>query len=712
MSPATSASVPRPATVLAAVRAALAPPAGGRPAPAHRVLSALAALAPLGGIGTVWHATAATHPLAGGVVSLSYVAVIVLAAAAVTVRTARAAAAVDAAVLALGVLLLGCTVVAAVTPGAIGYTTDVGMVMEKGAEAIAAGHPLYGVHWPLAHSALSGGPAPVAPTLTMSGRVVDDYDYPPLAAVLGAGVHLLAPGLPAPVLVAAAGLALGALVLFLLLPAELRPAATLTCLGLSGLPKYAVMGFPALVALPFMAVAVASWPRIGRGGRLGAPGLAQGACLGLAAATQQLAWFAVPFLAAGIWLVRRGELPARAAAAVTLRWAVAAAAAFAAVDLPFVVRDPEAWAAGVTQPLLQHAVPHGQGLVGVPEFVTRGSGALDWLGYAAVLLAAGLLAAFVLRVRSLAPALVVLPWMVFFVSTRSQESYYLLFTPLWLSGAALWLHPEDHRRAHRLWGRRLRTGRVRLAAAATLPAAALVCALAAVAAPPPLRISVTGWSTTSGGRTLWQVRARVANRSDTALSPHFSVTIGDQSVFWYWVVQRGPRSLRPGQAADYVLAAPGSGIRLAQPPPRLTLRAVTDAPMTLSNAPVRARDRALQAVVLAPLSVRQVPPGRPVAITVQVRDADGGDVHRAGLPVSLRAWWIDPAVAVGGVDGVDRVLSVDGRAPVDGCARARTDRRGRAVFHVVARHPLPQTVVFGPGRPAGDSTVAVLWHAR
>ena len=86
--------------------------------------------------------------------------------------------------------------------------------------------------------------------------------------------------------------------------------------------------------------------------------------------------------------------------------------------------------------LTQHAIPHGQGLIDVSFYLTDGSAALDFYSYAALLLGAGLLVATALWVRRLGPALTVIPWLVFYLSVRSQDGYFLLMTPLWLAAAA------------------------------------------------------------------------------------------------------------------------------------------------------------------------------------------------------------------------------------------------------------------------------------
>ena len=94
------------------------------------------------------------------------------------------------------------------------------------------------------------------------------------------------------------------------------------------------------------------------------------------------------------------------------------------------------WASGVALVLTQHAIPHGQGLIDVSFYLTDGSAELDFYSYATLLLALGMLAVTAIWIRRLGPALTVIPWLVFYLSVRSQDGYFLLMTPLWLAAAA------------------------------------------------------------------------------------------------------------------------------------------------------------------------------------------------------------------------------------------------------------------------------------
>ncbi len=208
------------------------------------------------------------------------------------------------------------------------------------------------------------------------------------------------------------------------------------CLGFGILPGYARSGYPAIVALALLIPVTVYWPTTGAGGRLGQSGVLRAVCLGAACAAQQLAWFFAPFLLIGLYAVRRGELGTRPAAAVLARFAGVAALAWATVNAYFAAQGFSDWLHGLLLPLTQKAILHGQGLMGISYYFTDGSSRLDYYSYASELLLIGLLAATLLFARRLGTALTVLPWLSFYLATRSQDGYFLMMTPLWLAAAA------------------------------------------------------------------------------------------------------------------------------------------------------------------------------------------------------------------------------------------------------------------------------------
>ncbi|MFJ4521389.1 hypothetical protein ACIP4Y_10640 [Streptomyces sp. NPDC088810] len=561
-----------------------APQAPDSPAQWHRVLTLLADVSLFIGTRAVW-TQAATHQLViAGIISVCYASILVTGVLALTVRRTRSLARLDLVVLATAVTLVLCAWTLNHAGG------DEAALTTQAARELVAGHPVYGQPWPWLFHAKG-----VAVTPTMDGGYDFTYGYPPLTPLLTAPLLWLGHGGAPATAAATAALVVGAVVLWRLLPVPWRSAATMVCLGFGFLPGYARHGYPAIVGLALLVPVVVRWPRLGARGRLGAAGVARAACLGAACAAQQLPWFVTPFLLAGIYAVRRGELGGRAAARVVLRITGIAVLTWLLVNAYFAVSEPGPWLEGIALPLTQGAVLHGQGLVDVSLYFTHGSDRLDWYGHASVLLAAALLAVFVLFVRRLGPAATVLPWCAFYLATRSQDGYYLMMTPLWLAAAVTAPLPEF---AH-AWQPRPRplTGprrRPALAAAVVvLLAPALVSAALAATGRPPLRMDVTAARLTSA-QTVSRLTLRVTNTGGTALTPHYMLTTS-QGMSRYWSPARGPATLAAHTTATVELRAPSGGFTVpAKKSARLRLRAFTGSPQTLSTRDLRRAELGLR----------------------------------------------------------------------------------------------------------------------
>ncbi|MFI8895036.1 hypothetical protein [Streptomyces paradoxus] len=569
----TTLVVPGPRTQSAAP----APPAP--PAQWHRVLTLLADIGLLIGTRAVWTSAASHRPAVAGVISLCYASILVCGVLALVVRGARSLARVDLCVLVTGVTLTLCAWIM------LHNGSDEALLTTQAARELAAGHPVYGQPWPW----LFGHGVALTPTVT--GGYDLTYGYPPLAPLLAVPLLWLGHGGTPATAVSTGALIAGTVALWRMLPTPWRSAATLVCLGFGMLPSYGRLGYPAIVALALLVPVVVRWTRTGEGGRLGAVGLARAGCLGLACAAQQLPWFLAPFLLAGIYAVRRGELGGRAAALVVARFAGVAAGGWLLVNAYFVVSEPGRWLTGIALPLTQGAVLHGQGVIGISLYLTDGSDRIDWYSRASLLLLAGLLALFVLFVRRLGPAAAVLPWCAFYLATRSQDGYYLLMTPLWLAAAVTapasafagaW-QPRPRLLRGLLSGPRRHPARI--AATALLLAPALTAAAVAATGTPPLRMRVTAvrHATTA---TVSRLALQVTNTGDTALSPHFTLTTG-QGMDPYWRVVGGPRTLPAHGTARYELRPPSGRFTLPRPGVRIRLRAFTASPQTLSSTDVQ-----------------------------------------------------------------------------------------------------------------------------
>ena len=553
-------------------------PEADAPAQWHRVLTLLATVSLFIGTRSLWTQAASHQLVIAAVVSLCYLSIMVTGALALTVRRTRTLARLDLCVLITAVTLTVCTLALNHAGG------DEGVLTTQAARELAAGHPVYGQPWPWLFQHNSG----VTLTPTMNGGYDFTYGYPPLVPLLTAPLLWLGHGALAATVVTTGALLVAAVTLWLLLPVPWRSAATMVCLGFGFLPSYARLGYPAIVGLALLIPVVVHWPRIGAGGRLGRGGLARAACLGAACAAQQLPWFLVPFLLAGIYAVRRGELGARPAAWVVLRITGAAATVWLLINTYFIVSEPRTWATGVALPLTQDATIHGQGLVGVALYFTDGSDRLAWYSHASMLLTGALLALLVVFVRRLGPATVVLPWCAFFLATRSQDGYYLMMTPLWLAAAVTTPAASFARawqpRPRFLAGPRRRPALVATGALLLVPA--LVCTAVAATGSPPLRLRVTR-TLTSGPAGVSELSVRVTNGDDSALTPHFTLTTGQGMTRW-WTVVQGPATLPAHTSAVYRIQPPERVFPVPKRPgTRIRLRVFTASPDTLSSVDLR-----------------------------------------------------------------------------------------------------------------------------
>ena len=549
------------------------------PAQWHRILTLLADISLFIGVRSVWTQAASHRLVVAAVVCLCYASILVCGVLALVVRRSRSLARIDLAVLVTAVLLT-------LSAWSVFHSGgDEAVLTTQAARELAAGHPIYGQPWPWLFHPNHG----VALTPTVTGGYDYTYGYPPLETLLTAPLLWIGHGGAPATAVATGALIAAAVLMWRLLPVPWRSAATLACLGLGLLPTYGRQGYPAVLAMALLVPVVICWPRIGRGGRLGPAGIAQAACLGAACAAQQLPWFLAPFLLAGIYAVRRGELGARQAALILLRVAGIAVTVWLLINTYFIVHEPRTWLAGIALPLTQGAVVHGQGLVDISLYFTNGSDRLDWYSHASILLAAGLLAVFVLFVRRLGPAATVLPWCAFYLATRSQDGYYLMMTPLWLASAVT--APITEFRAAWQPRPRLLSGPhrrpARVVAAVLLLTPALAGAAVAATGEPPMTMKLTGVRRTVS-TVVTRLTVQVTNSSGTALTPHYTLTTG-QGMSKYWSQVGGPATLPAHSTATIELRPPEGTFVLPHKKVRIRMRAFTATPQTLSSSDIRLR---------------------------------------------------------------------------------------------------------------------------
>ena len=560
------------------------------PKQVNRMLTVLACSSMLIGAQEMWNRTVINEHNHAIVVLIYFGAIIVLGVLALSVRTRRAMTLVDGSVLL--VAALECVnrfyTVTAATPNTtatsthVYYGTDEGSLIHMAAKTLLHGGKIYGTQWPQIFHMFHVGTTPL-----MNGGAATGLDYPPLGPIFTAVPMGLGLSHPPAGIAATAMLLLASLVMFLLLPAAWRPVAVIVCYGFGWLPSYAQMGYPGCMELPFLIVAVAYWHRTGSGGRLGLRGVVRAVCLGIAMCLHQLTWFLTPFLVVGLFMIRRGEMSAKDAFLVVGRYVAIAGGVAVAINLPFIIQGPHAWLRGVLAPILQKAIPSGQGLVSISYYFRDGSGNLSLYSDAGLLLGVAMLLLLVVFPRRLGLAVTVMPWLVFYLSTRSQEDYFDLTVPLWVMAAAT-VSAVDFDQAWHPRPALLRTRSARALLVPILLAPAIACLVGAVITPPALKMRVTAMVGSDGPGTLaisnllQRLTVLVTNTTGTAVSPHFATSTG-ATTSPYWRVLSGPAELTAGQSASYVLLAPYGSVGAPGIGDRILLRAVTPDPMSLSS---------------------------------------------------------------------------------------------------------------------------------
>lgn len=672
---------------------------------AHRAIVVLVALSLLGPAFAIWSGIVPLRltGLASGLLTAGSLAALVGAA---VVRTDRGLRRVEVALLALGAMALVAWAASVVVANP-GYGTD-----EAAYEQYAAQLLLKGLN-PYAHNllpALRQFQVPIQyATYTTSGGVVSTLGYPALPVLLVVPFIWLTGGVQAVPVANVTALVATMVVTFFVLPRRFRALAVLSVVGLPILFGYAVAGVNVIMSLPFLVVVAWRFMETGAGGRLGRRGIAQAVCLGLAVSVQQTAWFIAPFVLVAIWAARRKELDRATCARVLGRYVGIAGATFLALNAGFIAAGPGLWAKGVLGPLLQHAIPYGQGLIDLPVFAGIGGGDLTLYTLGAVALLGALLACFWMFFDSLWRCAFILPSLALFFPTRSLAEYWMTLVALWVVSVFAPTPlprstPSPGNRRRGTW----RHGRLVLGVLAFIPGVGLVGL--AVASRSPLGMDVVGIRTNGEFQRVWELNVEVTNHSSSPLVPHFATnSSGQMTPFWHRV--SGPATLPPHHRARYLLAAPnvGSMPGITQP---FQLDAVTNRPGTVSVTKNITTEPYSAQIYQAEVN-RILPAGAATSLTVDLRSPLGGRVRKAGVTVELGQ------IIYGQSQLVPAEARIDGAPEGQTPVQQTTNAQGEATFRVADSSPQGQPVYFQAwavskaGYPFGYSEVVdVLWSGR
>jgi uncharacterized membrane protein len=552
--------------------------ASADPAPvssAHRALSLVAAVGLLWPTAAAWNGIVAA-PQTGLAVIALVAGIIWLIHAIVAADDEASLVALDRWLLVAGLLVLAAW--AATYLRGHDYGTDEAAFTQGAASLLIHGHNPYGAH--LLGWLNTFGVNSRFLTYTMGGGVVDAYGYPALPLLIVVPFVWLTGGGQALPIADVAVLMAATAVAFRALPSTLRPLALIVAIGYPVLGNFAVSGLVEIFTMGAFTVVAARWTDIGATGRLTARDAIRGVALGLALSTNQLAWFVAPFLLVGIYLIQRPTLGRRAAVGAAGRLLAVAVGVFAIVNAPFIIWDPGAWLGGVAAPLTQHAIPYGQGLIGLTLFMRLGGGSLDAFNDSGAALYVALLVLYAARARRLGAAWMILPTAAFFVSGRSLAGYWMVLgVPMLVAVAS-----TQNARVRAAAQLSLRAGR-----RVSRPALALcfvpvgACLTLALTVRSPLEMRVLSATSTPALGAVSQLRVFVHNRSAHAVTPHFSLDSSGQAL-GFLTIASGPRSLRAGRSALYRLRAPDSGAMSPDGTP-FVVQAVSSGPRAVSSSP-------------------------------------------------------------------------------------------------------------------------------
>jgi uncharacterized membrane protein len=499
-------------------------------------------------------------------------------------------------------------------------------------------------------------------TFQLDGRPITSLSYPALAFEIY--MPFLAAGWSTQLAVVINVIAwmVAILLLFALLPRRLKPMGIVIG-SLSVYVGYAVGGVTDAIFVPLLIGAAVAWNRFGT--RAGPRSWLGPVLLGLAMAVKQTPWFVLPFVVTGIILERRATSGTKTGVGSGLKYLAIAVGAFVLPNLPFIAASPAKWLGGVFTPMFGHAVPAGQGAVGLSLFLGLGGGSLSAYSVTAALLFVALWLAYTLTYPLLRPWAFFAPSLVLFFSARSFGSYLVTLVPAALVAVVTLDHSADH-----LLGRRWRHWKLALSGAGAACVTAFVVALSS---PAPLTVSVTGIRTTGALATIEQVTVSVHNRSGRPVTPAFTVNEGG-SVTTFWPAAGGPRTIGPHRQAVYSLSAPNF---YAMPAlvGGFEVDAYSGSPASVSRS--AAYLAATWHLALVPTAVdTPVPVGSPVTVRAELLDAADRPVHTGGVLVDL-------GQVIYGQQGLEyaqaRINSGNiGQSPV----MARTNALGVATFVV------------------------------
>lgn len=308
--------------------------------------------------------------------------------------------------------------------------------------------------------------------------------------------------------------------------------------------------------------------------------------LGIACSIKQTPWFCVPFIVIGLAIEARAS--DRRPLRVVGPYLAIVIGIFAAVNLPFVIWQPTAWARGTFLPFVDPLIADGQGLVTLALHGIAHGVSLPLLTLAGVLVLVAQMVAMVVWYPAMKRIwMLVLP-LAFFVATRSLSTYLADLYPAAIV-AAVSVAPAARTRATTTTTTAATTaGRRRVPAglAVVVPALAAVCVSLLAFWSPPLQLSVRSVDTSDAATSLDAVTLDVHNTTGGTVTPRFMVTVGSGHPDGFWSPGRGGTVVLGPHASETVTVRPQSFAWAPSHGSQWLVEAYTTSPEALSTTPL------------------------------------------------------------------------------------------------------------------------------
>ncbi len=540
-------------------------------------------------------------------------------------------------------------------------------------------------------------------TYLLNGGVSHSLAYPAGSFLVVEPFVWLTGGTQAAIVASLTSLITSIIIAFFLLPQKWRMLGVAAVAPASILFAFSLSGLSVMMSLPFLLIVAIRWADTIQSQVMSRWSYLQAVCLGIACAISQLSWFIAIFLLVGLFRAASIRGDARASITRIGKFFGIALATFVVLNAPWIKADPYAWLHGIFLPLIQQAIPYGQGFIDLPVYFHLGGGTISGFSILGDVVLLFCIVGYYIWFDRIPSAIWILPGVALWFPTRSLAEYFTVLAPLWVASVAT--ESSSWKVSSVISSKNIRK-RSLITVCAALPV--LVLGGYVISRPPPIAVKLLHTESNGEFGGIWKLWLSVQNKSSTTLvHPRFS-TDSSGHVSSYWFEVSGPNRLLPRQRSTFVIEAPnvGSMPGITQP---FAIQIVSASPGTISESATITPEPYV--TYISPNGINNVlRPNQGIWLQVQLRSPYGALVHKAGVRVALGQV----------IYGQSTLQLSDAR--INGAAFgqtpvfARTNRNGEAMFHVVApKQSTPiyfQSWVSQKGSyPFGYSeTLSVLWR--